>query len=96
MALISHGQAKRSSKCDVCGAFFFFLETGKTGARAEMREERVSQEEDKMTKANTWMDGKYIERCESLALTGGRTTESDEVVDVLQVLVRLAVAANQT
>ena len=29
------------------------------------------------------------------ALTGGRTSKSNEVVDVLQVLVRLAVASNQ-
>lgn len=29
------------------------------------------------------------------ALTGGRASESNEVVDVLQVLIRLAVTSNQ-
>lgn len=32
---------------------------------------------------------------ENAALTGGRTSESNEVVDILQVLVRLAVTSNQ-
>ena len=52
----------------------------------------------KKSKRNEKKRERKIERNSEIigaALTGGRTSKSNEVVDVLQVLVRLAVASNQ-